>query len=229
MRPDHARLEALSEWATTFLDACATDDIRLGIRSSLARVTMDHPEAMATALAGIASDLALTLPTNDPWRRTHPDAFGAVDDHIDLIPEFGDGDPTGPDWQLVAVRGGISPRAVSIVLGAFEPRALTDHLTEMLTADPDGAISDCGDAIRWLTFRRRALTGNYVDVWILQSAAHWVQRDMATPDEAAILDCIHREDVERHRIDDGLYDPEARLAADFADFTAEEVERYVKR
>ncbi len=182
---------------------------------------------MATALAGFASDLAATLPPNDPWRYAHPDAFGSIDDHTDLIPEFGDS-PVGADWPLVAVRGGLSPHAVTIVLGAFDPEALTEHLSQRIAGDPAAATEEFGDAVRWLVFRRRAFTGDYVDTWILKSASYWVDRDAAETSADVLDDGSHQREIAKNLIDASLYNPEARFAADFADFTEEEVERFIQ-
>jgi hypothetical protein len=221
MSSNSARLGAVLEWATTFVDACAPDDMRIGVKVSLASAAAADPDTVATALAGLASDMAATLPATDPWRSVPPDAFGSVEDHTDLIPEFGDGDRLGADWPLYAVRGGLSPNAVSIVLGAFDRHELIDLL-------PDMAMADFGDAMRWLVFRRRSFTGDYVDLWVLKSAAYWVGRVDTEPGaNREILDALHDRDIDKFRIDNDAYDPDARLAEDFAELTEDEVERLV--
>ena len=229
MSSNSARLGAVLEWATTFVDACAPDDMRIGVKVSLASAAAADPDTVATALAGLASDMAATLPATDPWRSVPPDAFGSVEDHTDLIPEFGDGDRLGADWPLYAVRGGLSPNAVSIVLGAFDREELIDRLRQQITQHPDMAMADFGDAMRWLLFRRRAFTGDYVDLWVLKSAAYWVGRADTEPGTTHVgVDGLHDQEIDKYRIDDDAYDPEARLAEDFADFTEDEVERLIR-
>ena len=75
MSSNSARLGAVLEWATTFVDACAPDDMRIGVKVSLASAAAADPDTVATALAGLASDMAATLPATDPWRFVPPDAF----------------------------------------------------------------------------------------------------------------------------------------------------------
>ena len=226
MSSNSVQRRAVLEWATTFLDACAPDDMRIGVKASLASAAAADPHSVATALGGLASDMAATLPASDPWRSVPPDAFGSVEDHTDLIPEFGDGDRLGADWPLYAVKGGLSPNAVAIVLGAFDRDGLIDLLREQIDHHPDVAMGDFADAMRWLVFRRRSYTGDYVDIWVLKSATYWAERASLEPD--AIDDAPDEQrdrDIAKSRIDDAAYNPEARFNEDFADFTEAEIER----
>ncbi len=203
---DHRQFVA-TRWSMTLTEALLGHDQRHRIENDFEDLVRADPGWVAQFFAGLATDLAHTLPTVDPWRHVHVapngDAtiagrpFGVVDDHTELLPVLHtDFLPIDPD--LCAVAEPLDRRTAQLVAEAFGDRNKWTALLKELASDPDELLRIGSDAVRYLAFRRRCLMTR-LDEWILDSAEWWAKHLGGDVDESEVGERIARETVPDER------------------------------
>lgn len=207
---DHRRLVA-TRWSITLTEALLGHDQRRQIEGEFEKLVRDEPDWAARFFAGLATDVAHSLPKTDPWRQVTvaPNGvatvagrpFGTVDDHADVLPvlhvDFLPSDP-----NLCAVAEPLDHRTARLVAEAFGDRDKWSELLIELSNDPDDLLRLGGDAVRYLAFRRRCLM-THLDEWVLDSAEWWAVHAGEQVDELGGSERIARETVP-----DGRYSPD---------------------
>lgn len=168
-------------WAAALAEPLLSWRQRDTLERDLRSAGLDNPPWIAGFLAGVASDMAQSLPEVDPWRSavigpdgpmTNGRPFGRLVDHADLVPQISP-DPT-IDVALVAVVEPLSPAAAGLIVRAFDGRqAATDWLASVREQADDAAMIEAGiDAVLALVFRRRSMIG-MSDVFVVDSCWWW--------------------------------------------------------
>lgn len=208
---DH-RQRVATPWSITLTEALLGHCQRRRIENDFGDLVRDDPDWTGQFLAGLATDLAHTLPQADPWRQVqvapNGDAtvagrpFGVVHDHTDVLPVLHI-DFLATDPNLCAVAEPLDRRAARLVAEAFGDRDRWTALVKQLASDPDDLLCIGSDAVRYLAFRRRCLM-THLDEWVLDSAEWWARHVGDEIDESEVVDRITRETVPVER-----YEPHA--------------------
>lgn len=181
-----SEISILLRYSATLVQPLVAPDVRARIDADVAELDRRIPGRFADWCAGMACDIAASLPADDPWKAS--EAF----DHTDLAPGLQDDpreDPTTLPWA-----SGPTPAAREVIARACTGDLATTRL----------ALLDCRDTnerlntIHRLLARRQAYVG-ISDPWVMIAAQ---ERAFApTTTEPTWID----------HIDDGTY---ARITSD---------------
>lgn len=189
-------VETSLKWSITLTEPLLHPSERNRRVDAMELLTQEHPDWARIVFAGAISNIAATLPSDDPWRdvsarlgdvavgtrhlesngSTWPSGnrFGTADDFYDISPvTFGS---VGEDPQLAAVELPISDISAALAVISFSGWRTAAKSIRTAQISQDALYGECYDALRWVIMRRRGYGLPPDDDWIWQSCFAWAIR-----------------------------------------------------